>query len=215
MLVRPQLNVLIASALVALAAAPAAHARGGWLQHLEENEAFTAPAGERPAQIDRAGTTVIPNGRVINPAGTTVEVAPHPFGLELSPDGKTVATANSGIRPFSVSLVDARGTNPTARQIPPGNAGDSAVINAVFMGLAYAPNGKSLYVSGGNDGTILELDEQTGAKLRTIDLTSRSGAARGATATSATCASRRTVARSTRSTRRTSGSSAPMSPPAR
>jgi YVTN family beta-propeller protein len=172
MLVRRRSTLLITGALALLAAAaPAAHAGGDdWVQRLTSAETFGAPAGARPTAIDRAGASVIPNGRLVDPAGTTVELAPHPFGLELSPDGKTVATANSGTKPFSVSLVDATGATPAVRQIPPGNNGDSGVINAVFMGLAYAPDGTRLYVSGGNDGTILELDEQSGAKLRTIDL---------------------------------------------
>lgn len=170
MLVRTRLLVPIVGALVLLATAPAAYGDDDWVQRMKATETFTAPAGERPAAIDRAGATVIPNGRLIDPAGTTVEVAPHPFGLELSPDGRTVATANGGIKPFSVSLVATTGQQPDVRQIPPGNNGDSGVINAVFMGLAYSPDGKSLYVSGGNDGTILELDLQSGAKLRTIDL---------------------------------------------
>jgi YVTN family beta-propeller protein len=154
------------SAPTAAGAAPSA----GWVQRLQATEAFQAPAGARPAQIDRAGTTVLPNGRMIRPAGPTVEVAPHPFGLVLSPDGQTVATANSGTSPFSVSLVDTSGDHPLVRQIPPGHSTDSGVLNAVFMGLAYAPDGKTLYVSGGNDGTIVALDPVTGTRQRTIDL---------------------------------------------
>ncbi len=164
------LKVLMVGVATVLVAAPAARGDDDWVRRLKGTEAFKAPAGERPARIDREGTTVIPNGRLIDPAGTTVEVAPHPFGLELSPDGGTVATANSGIKPFSVSLVETTGSTPSVRQIPPGNAGDSGIINAVFMGLAYSPDGKSLYVSGGNDGTIFELDARSGAKLRTINL---------------------------------------------
>jgi YVTN family beta-propeller protein len=113
---------------------------------------------------------VLPNGRLVDPAGATVEVAPHPFGLTLSPDGQTVVTSNSGTAPFSVSLVEAAGEKPAVRQIPPGNSNDSGVIDAVFMGLAYSPDGKALYVSGGNDGNVVVLDPATGRKDRTIDL---------------------------------------------
>src|SRR5205823_1915827 len=44
-----------------------------------------APADDRPAQIDPAGETVLPNGRLITPRGIQVKVAPHPSGLALSP----------------------------------------------------------------------------------------------------------------------------------
>ncbi len=60
-----------------------------------------APAGDRPVKIDPAGDTVLPNGRLISPRGTHVKVAPHPYGMALSPDGKILVTANSGTAPFS------------------------------------------------------------------------------------------------------------------
>src|SRR5215831_16930806 len=63
-----------------------------------------APAVDRPAKIDPAGDTVLPNGRLITPRGTQVKVAPHPYGMALSPDGKTLVTANSGTAPFSLSI---------------------------------------------------------------------------------------------------------------
>jgi gluconolactonase len=51
---------------------------------------FEAPAGERPARIDPGGETVLPNGRVITPRGRQFFTAPHPYGLALSPDRKTL-----------------------------------------------------------------------------------------------------------------------------
>ena len=54
---------------------------------------FSAPAGNRPATtntvIDGVSAAVLPNGRLVTPAGTEVNVqAPKPFGLALSPDGR-------------------------------------------------------------------------------------------------------------------------------
>jgi hypothetical protein len=64
-----------------------------------------APAGDRPVKIDPTGDTVLPNGRLITPRGTYVKVAPHPYGMALSPDGKTLVTDNSGTAPFSLSII--------------------------------------------------------------------------------------------------------------
>ena len=57
-----------------------------------------APAGDRFVTIDKTGETIIPNGRIVAPAGKSIVVAPHPYGLTLSPDGNTAITANSGSR---------------------------------------------------------------------------------------------------------------------
>jgi len=110
---------------------------------------FEAPAGERPARIDPGGETVLPNGRVITPRGRQFFTAPHPYGLALSPDGRTLATANSGTKPFSVTVISLPGGR--AREI-------HSSLNATFMGLAFAPDSRTLYVSGGNDGAILAYD---------------------------------------------------------
>ncbi len=55
--------------------------KGSWI--------ISAPAGEQYVSIDKNGQTIIPNGRIIKPAGKSIVVAPHPYGLALSPDGNT------------------------------------------------------------------------------------------------------------------------------
>src|SRR5215813_5660640 len=79
----------------------------------------SAPAGENYTSVNREGTTVLPNGRLITPMGRQITVAPHPFGLTLGPDGQTIITANSGVGPFSISiLTDFNSPNFIVRQIP-------------------------------------------------------------------------------------------------
>ena len=65
----------------------------------------SAPAGERFVSIDQSGETVIPNGRLLTPSGKSIVVAPHPYGLTLSPDGNTAVTANSGTSPLSITII--------------------------------------------------------------------------------------------------------------
>src|SRR6476620_12004204 len=77
----------------------------------------SAPAGDRYTSINKEGETVIPNGRLITPLGKQIFVAPHPFGLTLSPDGKTIVTANSGVGPFSISIIsDFNSPSPAVKQ---------------------------------------------------------------------------------------------------
>ncbi|MEO0896738.1 MAG: alkaline phosphatase family protein [Bacteroidota bacterium] len=129
-----------------------------------------APAGERYAQINPQGETIIPNGRVIKPYGNTLRIAPHPFGLALSPDGTYAITANSGTRPFSISVIkDVFGQHPQVKQIPEGALNNESLLEAVFMGLAVTPDNKKVYVAGGTSNKVFVFDLETGAKLDSVD----------------------------------------------
>ena len=48
---------------------------------------ITPPAEKQYTHIDKQGKTVIPNGRIITPAGKSFSTAPHPYGLAVSRDG--------------------------------------------------------------------------------------------------------------------------------
>ena len=131
---------------------------------------ISAPAGNRITEIDRQGETVIPNGRILTPTGKTVEVAPHPYGLALSPDGSMAVTANNGIRPISVSILrDIISDNPSVSQIPKGYSTDDGVLAAVYMGIAISPDNHKLYVAGGQEGKIFIFDLATEQPLGVID----------------------------------------------
>ncbi|MDO8951136.1 MAG: hypothetical protein Q7U86_00850, partial [Draconibacterium sp.] len=94
---------------------------------------ISAPAGKQFVTIDKNGETVIPNGRILTPAGKSIAVAPHPYGLTLSPDGNTAITANSGTSPLSITLIrNILSDNPEVQQLPPGPATDKGVLASVF-----------------------------------------------------------------------------------
>jgi YVTN family beta-propeller protein len=126
-----------------------------------------APADTAYCRIDRNGVTVIPNGRFVSSAGRQITVAPHPFGLTLSPDGKTIITANSGTGPFSISIIEDFNGEPKVRQIPENAKAGEGLLEAVFMGLAIAPDQK-LYVAGGQQNRIYIFDLKSGRKLGEI-----------------------------------------------
>ncbi|MFM7154013.1 MAG: hypothetical protein ACKOZV_07790, partial [Bacteroidota bacterium] len=42
---------------------------------------ISAPARDAYCRIDTAGESIIPNGRIVKPAGKTIRIAPHPYGL--------------------------------------------------------------------------------------------------------------------------------------
>jgi len=133
-----------------------------------------APASERITKIKMNGTTVIPNGRLITPAGKSILVAPHPFGIETSNDGNMAVTANSGTNPLSITIIrNLKSEFPDVQQIPPGPSSDRGVIASVFMGLAFSPDDSVIYVSGGQDNKIYLFNSKTGEKAGFIDCSER------------------------------------------
>jgi DNA-binding beta-propeller fold protein YncE len=131
---------------------------------------ISAPAGERYVTIDMKGETVLPNGRIITPAGKSIVVAPHPYGLALSPDGNIAITANSGVSPLSITIIrNILTDHPEVLQVPPGPATDEGVLASVFMGLAVSNDNKTVYVAGGQENRIFIFDLATGEKKGSID----------------------------------------------
>ncbi len=128
---------------------------------------FHAPAGDRPTTlattIDGRSGAILPNGRFVTPAGVETSIgAPKPFGLAVSPDGKTAATVNSGASHFSVTLV--RGLDsgaPTTTAIP---------VDATFMGVVFSADGARFFASGGDNGNIWIGDTATGAIIGSVNL---------------------------------------------
>ena len=131
---------------------------------------ISAPAGNEQTKIDKTGKSVIPNGRFLTPRGKQIMTAPHPYGLILSPDGKTVVTANSGIVPFSISVINnILEENPQVKQIPEGAKNDKGILEACFMGLAISPDNQTVYVAGGEANKIFKYDLITGKQKGSIN----------------------------------------------
>lgn len=101
--------------------------------------------------------------------GNTVRIAPHPYGLALSPDGSVAVTANSGNRPFSITILENPASgNPKVRQVPEGPMNDPNLLEDVFMGLAITSDNRSVWAAGGISNKIFRYDLRTGAKLDSI-----------------------------------------------
>ena len=130
----------------------------------------SSPAGNRFVTVDKTGETIIPNGRIVTPAGKSIVVAPHPYGLTLSPDGNTAITANSGTGPLSITIIrNILSATQEVQQVPPGPSTDAGVLASVFMGLAISNDSKTVYVSGGQENQIFIFDIASGEKRDSID----------------------------------------------
>lgn len=97
-------------------------------------------------------TAVLPNGRVIHPAGNWIPLAPYPFALAVRPDGAQIAVPSIGF-PFALNVVsDPASPNPRVQRMPGGEDNDPAI--ETHAGLAYSPDGALLYVATGDSGKI-------------------------------------------------------------
>ena len=137
----------------------------------KEGLKLQAPAGERPVKIVLSGETVLPNGRLITPIGVPVKVAPHPYGLALSPDGKTLVTSNSGTHPFSASIITHLDSpEPQVVQIPPGFKSSDSDPQSVFLGVAVGTDNRTLYLSEGDNGQVGIFDLVSHQRLNSLTL---------------------------------------------
>jgi YVTN family beta-propeller protein len=142
--------------------------------------ALHTPAGTRLATTD-ASAPILPNGRVLTPRGTHVKVAAHPYGLALSPDGRTLAASCIGMSPVSLAIVSELASgNPQVEQIQALDRERSRrsklrdeedeEFRAAFMGIAIAPDNQTLYAAGGNQGSVFVYDLRTRQRLATVNL---------------------------------------------
>ncbi|WP_025761885.1 bifunctional YncE family protein/alkaline phosphatase family protein [Dyadobacter tibetensis] len=128
-----------------------------------------SPAGTSYISRDLNGVSTIPNGRLLTPYGTQYIIAPHPYGLAVSSDGRLAVTANSGTSPISISILDkVLEKGGTVRQIPEGQKTDKGILEACFMGLAIAPDNQTVYVAGGQANKIFMFDPLSGESKGTI-----------------------------------------------
>ncbi|MBO0878159.1 MAG: bifunctional YncE family protein/alkaline phosphatase family protein, partial [Pseudonocardia sp.] len=115
------------------------------------------------------GPVISPVGFGVTPAGRQSPLGDLPLASALSPDGRYLAVSNAGEGVQSLQLVDTASgaVVHTARYPAPA---------AVFVGLAFAPDGRTLYASGGGNNVIRryavgggELSERPAIPLPTTD----------------------------------------------
>jgi YVTN family beta-propeller protein len=164
-------RVSIALFLASIVLAPVRGSLGGEDAQTLKSRLLQAPAGRLPVRVNPRGVTILPNGRLITPYGKQVKVAPHPYGLTLSPDGKTLITVNGGTNPLSTSIVtDMFALSPHVAQIPPGFKSSDADPESVFLGAAVALDNRTLYLSEGNNGKVGIFDLETQQRLGSLSL---------------------------------------------
>jgi YVTN family beta-propeller protein len=94
----------------------------------------------------------LPTGAKLDPAAPSHPLGNMPLALVLAPDGRHAAVLLCGYREQGVQIVD-RTSGEIVQTLPQ---------RAAFLGLAFSPDGKSLWASGGNEDTILRYAWENG-----------------------------------------------------
>jgi YVTN family beta-propeller protein len=108
-------------------------------------------AGVLSAGPQGNGTGVTPNGWIVDPAGTQVQVGGRPYGMALSPDGGTVLVSND--HQGTQSLMAVGTASQAVRQTIPYSS-----PQALYLGVVYAPDGKRAYASAGGNNKVRSYD---------------------------------------------------------
>ena len=118
-----------------------------------------APAVDRPGALG-CGVTLLPNGWKIAPAGWHVQIGDLPLAMAESPDGRYLLVSNNGYAKPSVTVFDEER----------GTVVQRLVLDHAWLGMAWHPDGKRLYVSGAGNNTVHELSFAGGRLTRGADL---------------------------------------------
>ena len=129
---------------------------------------LTVPGATAYTHIDTAGKSVLPSGRYVTPAGETITITHDPFGMAVSPDGATTVTLHDGV--FTVidnaTLAHTRIPSYDGKIASPLSQGS-------FLGVAFAPDSRTVYLSGGDDGAVIVYDIVNFRRLDSISLNCR------------------------------------------
>ncbi|HXN76669.1 MAG TPA: alkaline phosphatase family protein, partial [Gemmatimonadaceae bacterium] len=101
---------------------------------------------------DPSGARRLPTGARLDPAGVSYDLGSMPLAMTLSPEKNRVVVLLNGWREQGVQVVD-RSSGHVVQTIP---------LPAAFLGITFSPDGKSLYVSGGNEDLIYRFDWRDG-----------------------------------------------------
>jgi len=131
-----------------------------------------APSVETYARHDPQGLTILPTGRYLKPVGRHVPVARWPYGLVMSRDGQQLFVASDGVGQL---ITDWQQSPPKMDLLQPMAKVGKKKKFANAGGADFAPDGKTLYWSGGDRGSIYVFDVHSKQQTGEISLNTEVG----------------------------------------
>jgi YVTN family beta-propeller protein len=95
---------------------------------------------------------LLPNGWTLTPAGKQLPVSDLPMNMELSRDGRWLLVTTNGNGDQTLEIID----------LIAQKSAQTITVKKSWLGLAFAPDGKRFYVSGGDDNEVLIFDFANG-----------------------------------------------------
>ncbi len=112
--------------------------------------------------LRKDGFVQLPNQWKLKPAGRHLELGDFPVNIAVHPTGQFAAVLHAGFKEHEVVIVD---LNKAKTRVV-----SRATIDQAFYGLAWSPDGKQLYASGGEFETVHAFDFTQGFLVRSRSL---------------------------------------------
>ena len=141
--------------------------------HAQKNYNYlSVPGVNEYTSIDKNNHSVLPSGRYITPAGSTIQITNDPFGIAISPDGIKSVTLHDGV----ITIID----NEKLKSIRVPSY-DKKIVSPLkkgsFLGVTFAKNNNDLvYLSAGDAGAVIVYDIN---QLKMVDSISLNGTING------------------------------------
>jgi DNA-binding beta-propeller fold protein YncE len=126
---------------------------------------LSVPGFKELAKIDPSGHSVLPSGRYVTPAGTSIRISHDPFGLAISPDQKVAITMHES----AITIIDL--ATMQQKRIPEYfNKKENPLIKGSFLGVSFDTQKSLVYLSGGDEGSVIVYDYINHKKIDSIYL---------------------------------------------
>ena len=129
-------------------------------------QSSSVQATTSPGKLDD-GSTLLPNGWRVAPAGKHVGVGTLPLNIVATLDGRYAIVSTSGLMKPALAVID----------IATWTVKSTYTLDNAWYGLALSPDGTKVYVGGGGQNNVQELVYADGVltKARTLALPGQTG----------------------------------------